>query len=205
MTAPAPAPAPAPALGLGLVPAPPPAGVAPTATRVAAARAARLRRPVAITARLFGFAAAAVVAGAVSAGAGLIVGFGAGGVAGPSAAVVAAVLYAVPLWLLWTCRKALLTFPRFLDGLVWVGPPAPGGGAGAGADRPRPRAPLRALHATGRLARGTTATVRAAAEMSGLARLASPVVSIGGAVSFVAAPALAFLGVMILGAALVLA
>lgn len=201
MTAPTPAPA------LGRVPAPPLDGIAPSATRVAAARAARLRRPVAIAARLFGFAAAAVVAGAVSAGAGLLVGFGAGGVAGPSAAVVAAVLYAAPLWLLWTCRKALLTFPRFLDGLVWVGSPAPAGdvGSGAGTDRPRPRAPIRALHATGRLARGTTSTVRAAAEMSGLGRLTSPVVSIGGAVSFVAAPALAFLGVTILGAGLVLA
>lgn len=183
------------------------AAAAPVATRVAVVRASRLARPVAITARLFGFAAVAVLVGLVSTGAGLLLGLGAGGAAGPLvAAVVTAVLYAVPLWLLLSCRKALRTFPRFLDSLVWAPAAAPPAEpAEVRPERRGPRAPLRALRATGRLARGATGSVRAAAELSGLWRLASPVVSIGGAVAFVAAPALMLLGVAILLAGLVLA
>lgn len=176
---------------------------APAAARAAVAQAARLRRPVAITARLFGLAFAAVAAGAAAAGVGLLLGFGTGTVAGPAAVVVAAALYAVPLWLLWTCRKALLTFPRFLDSLAWTPPRSPR--RGAAPDQRPPRAPLRVLRATGRLARGATGSVRAAAEMSGLWRLASPLVSIGGAVSFIATPVLTLLGLTILLAGLVLA
>lgn len=203
MTAPPPTLVPARPLGAVVPPVPVPASVGTTAARAARTQAARLRRPVAIAARLFGLAAAAVATGGLAAGVGVVVGAGSEGIGGPLAAIVVAALYAVPLWLLWTCRAALLAFPRFLDRVAWVPAPASRGGE----PRPgrRPRTPIRVLRASGRIARGATGSVRAAAEVTGLWRLASPFVSIGGAVAFVTAPALLLLGLMCLVAGVVLA
>lgn len=183
--------------------------VAAGVPRLVLVQAARLRRPVAITTVLFTLAAVCLGAGAVAAGAGVLLAVGIHGVAGLAVMVLAACLYGLPLFLVVSCRNALASFPRFLAVLehgsaatVTAGPPPDAGAAPAGSRR---RAPVRILRATGRLVASAALPVRAAAESAGVWRLARPTVSLGGAVAFAATPALLLLGLTILGAGLVLA
>lgn len=178
------------------------------APRLALVPAVRLRRPVAVATMAFTIAAAAVVVGGLAAGIGILSALGAGSGMGPALVILAGALYTLPLFLLVSCRNALACYPRFVDVLqrdASTAAPRPTPDATTtAAGRPR-RAPVRVIHATQRLLRGAAAPVRAAAEVAGVWRLASPVVSIGGAVAFVAAPVLAAAGIATLVLGLVLA
>lgn len=180
------------------------AAVVAAAPRLALVQAARLRRPVAITTKLFTIAAVCVLAGGVAAGAGLLAGLGTTGGVGPALVVLAGALYALPLFLLVSCRNALASYPQFLDVLERESRTAVPDAASAPSARRR-RAPVRVLHATRSLLRGAAVPVRAAARAAGVWRLASPVVSAGGAIAFVATPALLLTGLATLAAGIALA
>lgn len=174
------------------------------AVTAALGQAGRLRRPVAVTTTLFTVAAVFVLIGGAAAGAGILAGLGVRGGAGPAVVLIAAALYAVPLFLLMSCRNALASYPRFLDILEQQSRCRVPATAGPPPQRNR-RATVRVLHATRRLLRSASVPVKASAQAAGMWRLTSPVLSAGGAIAFVATPALFVFGLAILAAGVVLA